>query len=100
VSIHLLLLLRQRWLYSYCSLLKRMHSFGVGYWSQTKDGNFSQRRLLAKSAENCIVRKYVLSIFATDDVIASHCTCLAILLRKPGATVKLKNYTHHNFTFY
>jgi hypothetical protein len=65
-----------------------LHSFGVGYCSQTGDGSLSQRKLLSRFTVNSTVSNYVVSPSAADDAIASHCTCLAILLQKTGATVK------------
>jgi hypothetical protein len=65
-----------------------LHSFGVVYCSQTRDGSLSQRKLLSRFAVNSTVSNYVVSQSAADDVIASHCTCFAVLLQKPGATVK------------
>jgi hypothetical protein len=65
-----------------------LHSFGVGYCSQARDGSLSQRKLLSRFIVNSTVSNYVVSHSAADDVIASHCTCLAVLLQKPGATVK------------
>ena len=66
-----------------------LHGFGVGYWSKTRDGSLSQRQLLSRSTVNYTVGNYAVSPSAADDdVLASHCTCLAILLQKPGATIK------------
>jgi hypothetical protein len=65
-----------------------LHSFGVGYWSQTMGGSLSQRKLLSRSTVNSTVSNYAVLVSAADDAIASHCTCHAIVLQKPGATLK------------
>jgi len=65
-----------------------LHSFGAGYWSQTRDGNLSQRKLLSRHTVNSTVSNYAIFPSAAEEVRASHCTCLATLLQKPGATVE------------
>jgi hypothetical protein len=65
-----------------------LHILGMGYWSQTRDGNLSQRKLLSRSTVNSTVSNYAVFPSAADEVRSSHLTCLATLLQKPGATVK------------
>jgi hypothetical protein len=47
-----------------------------------------KHKLLSRSTDNCIVSNYAVYPSAAGNVIASHCTCVASLLQKQGATVK------------